>query len=416
MRFRFFSLLTAFLLAGCAATTLSGGPEPVNNDPFPAASVQNYPTPPVAGQTMIPPLGAQVATQPQQGAVRVAILVPQSGPNAALGESLLQAAQLAVFDLNETSFQLIPKDTHGTPEGATQAVQDAARDGAKLILGPLFAQEVEAAKNSARAYGLTVIAFSTDWRMAGDNVYLMGVLPFGQAERIADYASRQGLKRIGIVATNDVYGDAVVNAFQTAAQRSGVSIVKTVRIAANGSDAPQAAQQLSNGQMLSADRMPYDALFMPVGGSTIKILAASLKSYGMSSGAIRYLGTGLWDDAAVLSDSNMSGAIYAAPSPQLRTSFEKNYQRIYGSVPPRLASIGYDSAALAIVLARNAYAAGQNVTYDRAALTNPNGFSGVDGIFRFAQNGLAERGMAVLQIGGGSARVLEPAPSTFQGN
>ncbi|MCB9986266.1 MAG: ABC transporter substrate-binding protein [Rhodospirillales bacterium] len=70
--------------------------------------------------------------------VRVAILVPQSGSNAAMGQALLQAAQLAVFDLNEPNFQLIPKDTMGTPEGARMAVDQAARDGARLILGPLF--------------------------------------------------------------------------------------------------------------------------------------------------------------------------------------------------------------------------------------------------------------------------------------
>ncbi len=65
------------------------------------------------------------------------------------------------------------------------------------------------------------------------------------------------------------------------------------------------------------------------------------------------------------------------------------------------------------MLTRNAAAAGTRVTFDRASLTNPNGFSGVDGIFRFGQNGLAERGMAILQIGAGRANMLEAAPASF---
>lgn len=327
-------------------------------------------------ETALPaPVAAPVGTPmaqtpaPMSAPVKVAILVPQSGPSAPIGEALLQAAQLAVFDLNEPNFTLIPKDTKGTAAGAAEAVNEAAREGATLILGPLFAQEVEGAKGAARSHGLTVLGFSTDWRVAGDHVYSMGVLPFGQAERIADYAARQGLRRIGVIAPRDMYGDAVVGVFEQTAKRYGISIVKSVRIAADGSDAMSAVTQLTGGQSATG---AYDGLFMPVGGQTIHMLAATLKGYGLGSNQVRYLGTGLWDEAGVMSDANMSGALYAAPSPTGRAGFERNYQRFYGSMPPRLASIGYDSAALAIVLARAAAQSGSRAAYDRASLTNAN--------------------------------------------
>jgi len=346
--------------------------------------------------------------------VRVAILVPQSGPNAAVGHALSQAAQLALFDLNEPNFQLIPKDTGGTAEGAREAATQAAREGARLILGPLFASEVQAVKPVAQTYGLSVIGFSTDWRVAGDNVMTMGVLPFGQASRVADFAARQGLKRIAIIATKDLYGDAVTNAFTQTAGRYGMNIVSTVRIAPNGSDATSAIQQLTGGQVLAAGAAPYDAIFMPVGGQALKILASTLKAYGLGNDRLRYLGTGLWDEGDVARDPNLAGGIYAAPAPQQRSGFERNYARVYGSNPPRLASIGYDAAALAVVLARQESMRGGRVTYARADFANPNGFSRVDGIFRFRPDGLIERGMAVLQIApGGSLRVLEPAPNSF---
>lgn len=413
LRAGFFQLIAGILLAGCVATT----PEaPVIGT---ADGTESHVSTPIGGTPMasagglvyVPQGGmpAQAGTPGQL--VRVAILVPQSGSNAAIGQALLQAAQLAVFDLNEPQFELIPKDTHGTAEGARAAVDEAAREGVKLILGPLFAQEVEAAKNAARNYGLTVIGFSTDWRQAGGNVYTMGVLPFGQAERIADYAARQGLRRIAVVAPKDLYGDAVLTAFENTARRYGLTVIKTVRIASNGSDVLNAVQQLTGGQVVQG-MPPYDALFMPVGGGALQTLAGTLKAYGLGSDRVRYLGTGLWDDQSVWRDANMAGALYAAPSPQIRAAFERNYQRIYGQTPPRLASIGYDAAALAIVLSRNA-AAGRGATFDRVGLTNPNGFSGVDGIFRFRPDGLAERGMAILQIGAGSAHLIEAAPASF---
>ncbi|USO07179.1 MAG: penicillin-binding protein activator [Rhodospirillales bacterium] len=428
MRTLFFALLALVVLAGCETGmdhrapvigTADGRPQSEQaqtSSPFPSSESMINGANTVMGGAQ-PPLvqqGGAVVAGNFAEPVRVAILVPQSGSNAAMGQALLQAAQLAVFDLNEPNFQLIPKDTMGTPEGARMAVDQAARDGARLILGPLFSQEVTAAKDAARAYGLTVIGFSTDWRTAGGNVYSMGVLPFEQAQRIARYAAQQGLKRVGVIAPRDMYGDAVLSVFQTEAARAGITVVKTVRIAADGSDAPQGVQQLTGGQAMISGRLPYDAIFMPVGAPVVLTLASALRQYGLGANAVRYLGTGLWDDPAVTRDPTMNGAIYAAPSPQLRATFERNYQHIYGQTPPRLASIGYDAAALAVVLARNAAQSGQRVSYDQAALTNPNGFSGVDGIFRFGPNGLADRGMAVLQINNGTVRVVEPAPNTFQ--
>lgn len=417
-RFTTFSCALAVLLLGACAdqtrryepyapapatATLPTVPAPVYGQLTPA-----FPVAPVNQSDLLS------MQQPQGQITRVGILVPQSGPNAAIGTALLQAAQLAVFDLNEKNFQLVPVDTQGTPQGTAAAIQSAASNGVKLILGPLFASEVTAAKQAAASYNLPIIAFSTDWRLVGDNVYSLGVLPFGQAERIADYAGRQGVRRVGIIATRDMYGDAVVGAFEQAAAAHGMTIVKTARVNADGGDAMQAVQSMTGGRALAADRMPYDALFIPLGGTALTSTVNGLKQYGVTTSQVKFLGTGLWDDASVLGNPLMAGAIYAAPSPQLRTTFERNYQRIYGSTPPRLASIGYDAAALAIVLARNAASRGTPAVFDRAAITDPNGFAGVDGIFRFNQNGLAERGMAILQIQGGSVHQAEPAPATFQ--
>lgn len=397
----FMVILLSGLLSACAPT----GRGSQTGAAFPTDSVTT--TAPTS--TLNP--GGVVTASTLREPVRVAILVPQSGPNAALGQAISNAAQLALFDLNEQNFQLIPKDTGGTPEGAKKAVDDAAREGAKLILGPVFTNEVEAAKAAARNYGLTVIGFSTDWRVAGGNAYTMGVLPFGQAQRMAEFAASKGLKRIAIIAPRDVYGDAVLQTFQTTAQRSGIAAQAVVRIAADGSDAATAVAELTAGATNGA---AFDGIFMPVGGNALNALTSALKSYGLGSDRVMYLGTGLWDDATVTSNINMAGAYYAAPSPQVRTAFERNYQRIYGSTPPRLASIGYDAAALAVVLARSASEKGGRVTFESNAITNPNGFSGVDGIFRFRGDGLAERGMAVLQIvKGGQIAIVDHAPSSF---
>ena len=125
---------------------------------------------------------------------RVAILLPLTGPSAALGATLLNAAQLALFHFADRKFELLPHDTHGTPEGAAEAAQFAIADGATLILGPLFSQEVEAVAPAARAAGVRVIAFTSDKRVASDGVFIMGFRPDEQVDRVVRFAYGRGVR------------------------------------------------------------------------------------------------------------------------------------------------------------------------------------------------------------------------------
>jgi hypothetical protein len=81
----------------------------------------------------------------------------------------------------------------------------------------------------------------------------------------------------------------------------------------------------------------------------------------------------------------------------------------FNANPPRIATLGYDAISLVALLAR-----GRPYTrFTDAALTDPNGFSGVDGIFRFRDDGSADRGLAILQVTPNGFTIVDPAPRTF---
>ncbi|HAA93480.1 MAG TPA: hypothetical protein DCE33_13615, partial [Rhodospirillaceae bacterium] len=90
---------------------------------------------------------------------KVALLLPLSGPQAALGQAMLEAAQLAMFEMATDQFTLHPIDTRGTPEGARSAADQAIQDGVSLILGPLLANSVRSVAPVAGRVGLNVVAF-----------------------------------------------------------------------------------------------------------------------------------------------------------------------------------------------------------------------------------------------------------------
>lgn len=380
--------------------------------------------------------------------VKVAMLLPLSGEHGKIGKSILNSAQLALFDIAGDHFELMPRDTKGTPEGAMDAAQSAVNDGAQLILGPLFSANAKAIKPIAKSANVKIITFSTDWTLADYNTYVMGFTPFDQVQRVMGFAVSQGKKNQAILAPYSEYGDAVSAAFKQAARRVDANAVMEERYRVgdeNFNDLIRKFSQyderkINHGARIAeleaiparkrtshernelarlkiqstAGELPFDAILLPMGGTEVKAVTSILKYYDVDLTKARFLGTGLWDDASLSGEISMHGGWYAAPSPQNREGFVNQYKSVYGQTPPRIASLGYDATALAAVLSRQAIAQGRSEYFPRDAITNPNGFAGIDGIFRFTSNGLAERGLAVLEITPTGSAVISPAPVTFQ--
>ncbi len=342
-------------------------------------------------------------------AVKVAILLPLSGAQSSVGQSMLQAAQLSLFDMGYTNFNLIPRDTKGTADGASAAAHSAIKDGAQLILGPLFANSVRAVKAVAKPNNINVIAFSTDRALADNATFLMGFMPFSQVDRITQYANAQGYNSFALIAPRDKYGDLVTNRFEKTARSNNSAIVKSIRFMPGD---PAVINQVATLKPTS-NTADFKAVFMPVGGTQIETISSALSYNKLMPTQIKRLGTGLWDDPHIAAQPNMQGAWFAAPAASARRSFEQKYLSTYGQRPVRLSTLAYDATALAAILARNGFQKGSNPDYNHAALTNPNGFSGTDGVFRFQSNGLVERALSVLELRNGRIVEIDPAPQRF---
>lgn len=371
---------------------------------------------------------------------RVALLLPLSGADAPVGEAMLKAAQLALFDFADAGFELVVHDTRGTPEGAARAGRQAIFDGASLILGPLRASSVDQVAPSARAAGINMVAFSNDRFVAGDGVFVMGFLPGSQVDRVVAFAGSRGLTRFAALAPENAYGLEVVESLRLAVGAAGGSLTQVVyydpraedlsepvrRIArfetrqgalesqrqallARGDEVAQRALARLDGAQ-TAGNLPYDALVLADSGQRLQSLAAHLPYYDVDPSAVRMLGSFDWGNAAgVSTEPALIGGWFAAPPPEARAEYQVRYRETYGESPLRLTTLAYDATALAAVLA----ASPGGPDYSFRALTSPSGFAGRDGIFRFGPDGLVERGLSVLQLEPRGHRVIDPAPSTF---
>ena len=385
---------------------------------------------PVDEPTAVPEASPPVA--------RVGLLLPLSGRYAAEGETLLRAAQLALFDTADEHFLLLPRDTEGTPKGAERAALALLGDGVDLILGPLFAEGVTAVAGHAQAHDVTVVAFSTDRAAASEGVYLLGHTPRAQIRRVFAHAAANGHKEIALLVPDTRYGAAVLVEAWAAAAASGLSLARARTYAPDAADAAEVVRELAEydkrAQALKDERaalarqddaaarrrlkrletldtlgaLPFDALLLADGGPRLRQVAPLLPYYDIDPAKIRLLGTGLWEDPATLGEPALAEGWFAGPDPAARRHFESRYRRIFGEAPGAIATVAYDATALAAALAR------AGAAFEPEAIGNRGGFLGADGLFRFDEEGIAERGLAIFEVAsGGETRVVSPAPARF---
>jgi branched-chain amino acid transport system substrate-binding protein len=330
---------------------------------------------------------------------RIALLVPMTGTNAGVGEAIANAATMAVLDTGGKSIRIT---TYDTTLGAAAAAEKAIADGNRLILGPLLAEDVRAVAPVGRAAKVPLIAFSNDVSVAGQGTYLMGFAPTQSVERIVAYAKSKGITRFAGLVPNGLYGQRASTALVRSVESSGGQLVAVQNFDRSPASIQAAVRKLATSSA-------YDALLIADSGRVaLQIVPLIRRSKGQTA---RILGTELWNTEGSLSQSPMmSGAWFASVSDGYYNQLATKYRAKYGKSPFRLSSLGYDSVLL---VSRIAAKWRVGTPFPAAELSDPGGFTGIDGAFRFGRDGVAERALEVQQINPGAFSVIGAAPRTF---
>jgi branched-chain amino acid transport system substrate-binding protein len=321
---------------------------------------------------------------------RVALLVPMTGLNAAIGQSIANAATMALLDTNAQNIRIT---TYDTAAGAGLAANKAILDGNRLILGPLMADDVVAVASVVRPAQVPMITFSNDVGVADRDVFVLGQVPGQSVARVLGHAKAKGIRSVGAIIPAGAYGQRVSSALIATARSIGVTITAIETYDRGNTSVASAVRRImakgAPGALLIAD------------GGRIAVQAAP-----MAAGT-RLLGTELWSgDAAIVKSPAMRGGWFAAITDKRFGQFEKSYRTRFGTAPSRMGPLGYDAVLLTINVARGWK---PGTLFPTAKLYGRDGFVGLDGVFRFEANGVAERAMEVREVGAGTFVTVSPA-------
>lgn len=344
------------------------------------------------------------------GPVPVALLVPSGSGQASdqlLARSIENAARMAISDLGGVQIDLRVYPTAGQPGQASTAAQQAVADGAQVILGPVFAEEANAAGLAASQAGVNVLSFSNNPAIAGGNVFVLGPTFENTARRLATYAVRNGRAQVMVIHDRNAGGEAGRAAIQSGVAAAGGRVVATGSYEFSQNGIVQAIPALA----AQAKSSGAQAVFLTADtAGALPLITQLLSENGVSPATTQYIGLTRWDiPAATLSLPGVQGGIFAMPDPALFAQYQARYQSTFGEQPHPVSAIAYDGIAAIGALAK------QGRGMDRASLTQGAGFVGVNGVFRLLPNGTNERGLAIARIQNNAVTIVDPAPRSFGG-
>ena len=340
--------------------------------------------------------------------VPVALLVPQSSDGTAqIAADLENAARLAAAQLDDLEIDLRVYDTAGDATVAASVAQQAVDDGAKIIIGPLYAEATNAAGTAVADDSINVLSFSNNTTIAGGNVFVLGKTFDNTAHRIVSFAAEQGKERAMVIHSDRIDGQMGLNAFQGAAADTSLRIVSAQSFELTQESVVNTVPLIR----ASAEIEDVDTLFLTSSSAgALPLLAQLLPEAGLDSANVQYAGLTRWDiPPQTLELSGLQGGWFAVPDLTRTENFSTQFQEQFGNRPHQLASLAFDGIAAIGALAQ----AGFDDILTREALTQPSGFQGVDGIFRLKDDGTNERGLAIATVQDKQVLIIDPAPRSF---
>ncbi|UIP05804.1 penicillin-binding protein activator [Erythrobacter sp. SDW2] len=330
---------------------------------------------------------------------RVALLVPLTGENGRVGQSIANATTMALLDTSAGNLRIT---TYDTATDARAAAKQAIADGNKLILGPLLAENVALVLAEARPARVPIISYSNDESVASPDAFVMGHLPGQSIQRSVSYAKSQGAANVAAIVPDGEYGRRAERALTDALRENGLALVGIERFDRGNTSIVSASERLRQ-------RGGFDTVLIADGSRLFIQSANVLRPSGR--GTTQLIGTELLSgESSITQAASMRGAWFSAVSDSRFKRFADSYNTRFGSQPFRIATLGYDSVLLALRVARD-WKVG--TSFPTGKLYADDGFLGLDGAFRFNANGVVERAMEVREVRAGEVVVVDQAPAKF---
>ena len=362
--------------------------------------------------------------------IKVGVMLPLSGEHSEIGNLILNAIEMAVFQTEENKLELHIKDTEAKSDKAKKVLSELIDEGVKVVIGPLFSKSLAAIQSEVASKNINIFALTNNINLRNKGIWIFGVDPQAQTEKVLRYALEKGSKNIAALLPQNAYGLLLFDTITSFTQANLMKIEKIEFYNFSLESQRETAQKISEGfkdYKLYLDKIkeqdneeekvnevlfmekPFDSVFIAAAGQNLTVLSSQLQYNNVDPKIVQYLGISSWEDSSILNEPALEGGVFVTTSEMYQKKIKLIYKNSFNKEMPKIAMIAYDIVALLGSL--NNLGSNFNI-YD---LVNDEGYIGLRGLFRLKKNGVVERAFQLKKIKNKKFTILKKANSQFSG-
>lgn len=349
--------------------------------------------------------------------IKIALLLPIGSKDnnlSKLGKSLRDAAFLAKEDLANNLLEIRTYDTYGNTRKGILAYNLALEEKNEIIIGPYLSTVTKEISNQIPFNSVNILSLSDDPTIVGRKIFILGDTVVNRANNLIQYAINNKKYRFALIGPVKDDNNKIFSLISNKILMNRGTITFSSYYSNDVSAISDLAQDIKNRIIQTNTDV---IIFTGEPDKRMSHLAAELADITVNKKdkGIQIMGLTHWENSAsILSEPALQKAWFTMPDQRFRSFYENKFIKKFGYIPHPKSNLAYDAVASLGVIHKN-FNNNKNDYFDKFnGLFNRNGFIGIDGIFRFNNDRIAEKELSIIQLISGKPNMLKQAKSQFQ--
>jgi len=336
--------------------------------------------------------------------IKIGLLVPLSGKNAKIGQSIIQATRLAINKINNPSIEIIPKDTASNPNTTLKNAMELSNSGIKIIIGPVFNDSL---KYLGDLKNVTFLSFTNKIINNPKNVISAGINATSQLKTIQKFIELNEIKKTIFLTPNTNYKKEI----EKGISNSRLKIYKNYTYSSEPTSLTKQIEKITNYQkrkqnledeivrLEKSDQnnkellieklkkkdtlggVKFDSLIIADFDESLKSVTTSLLYTDVSPKNKYFITLNQWFDQSLLNETSSQPLYFPSVNKKNYEDFTSEYYKNYNQYPNQLSFLSFDLVGLVyyLILENNSIA-------DEKMFTKKTLFKGKVGIFDIKNN------------------------------
>ena len=336
--------------------------------------------------------------------IKIGLLVPLTGENSEIGESIIKSVRLAINKINNSSIEIIPKDTRSNPEVTLGVAKELANSGIKIVIGPVFNKSLIYLDELSE---LTFLALTNKNDNFSKNIINAGINATSQLNAIKKFIELNEIKKT-IFLTPDV---SFRNEIEKAISNSKIKILenyvyntdptkltkqieKITRYDIRKQNLEDEINRLEKSEQNNKERLierlkkrdtlgsvKFDSVVISDFDESLKSVTTSLLYTDISPKEKYFITLNQWFDESLLKEASLQPLYFPSANKDNYDEFSNEYFEKYNQYPNQLSFLSYDLVGLVYYLILQ-----NNSVVDKKMFKKKNLFKGKVGIFEIKNN------------------------------